>query len=113
MKTIMIADDEQDILEILAFVLDAQGYEVATAANGNEAYALLQIRHIDLIISDYMMPGMDGIELLAKVRNHPEHHGLPFILISAFPCGVSDDSIRVLSKPFDIERLLGEVAEAL
>lgn len=113
MKTIMIADDEHDILEVLSFVLASQGYQVATAANGNQAYEILQSRHIDLIISDYMMPGMNGIELHAKVRNHPELYTLPFILISAFPCGVSDDSIRVLSKPFDIEHLLGEVAEAL
>lgn len=113
MKTIMIADDEHDILEVLAFVLNAQGYEVATAGNGNEAYALLQSTHVDLIISDFMMPGMNGMELHAKVRDHPEHKNLPFILISAFPCGVSDNSIRVLSKPFDVERLLKEVAEAL
>ena len=113
MKTILIADDEQDILEVLAFIMEAQGYRVVTAANGRDAYALLESQHIDLVISDYMMPIMNGMELHARLRAHPEHHHLPFILISAFTSEVSNEPLQVLPKPFNIDHLVAEVAKAL
>lgn len=113
MKTILIADDEQDILEVLNFILEARGYQVVTAANGKDAYALLESQQIDLIISDYMMPVMNGLELHARIQANPDYRCIPFILISAFPNEMSNERIQVLPKPFDIDHLVTEVTKAL
>ena len=81
--TILIVDDEPDILEFLSYNVRKEGYKVFTATNGIEALRLVQQINPSLILLDVMMPKMDGFELLHAVRSNAELHALPFVLLSA------------------------------
>lgn len=82
-KKILIADDEPDILEIIQFNLQAEGYEVITAKNGNEAIDKAQLHRPDLIILDVMMPGKTGTEVCHTLRLQPAFKETLIIFLSA------------------------------
>lgn len=118
MPKILLVDDEEGLLNILASVLRGQGYEVATTLSGVQAWDMLEEDGIDLLISDIRLAdGVDGVELLkkAKLKENPP----PVILITAFATvetaiqalrlGASD----YLTKPFKMDDLLGAVAKAM
>lgn len=90
-KKILIADDEPDILEILQFNLQSEGYLVFTARNGHEAIEQAKLQQPDLIILDVMMPGMNGIEACNALRKHPEFSKTLIIFLSA----LSDENTEV------------------
>ena len=90
-KKILIADDEPDILEIIQYNLQAEGYEVITAKNGNEAVDLAKKNQPDLIILDIMMPGMNGIEVCNILRLQPAFNDTLIIFLTA----LSDESTEV------------------
>ena len=90
-KKILIADDEQDILEILKFNLEKEGYLVSTAKNGVEAIEKAKIIHPDLIILDIMMPLKNGIETCQQLRVMPEFKNTLIIFLTA----ISDDTTEV------------------
>jgi CheY-like chemotaxis protein len=114
MQTILVADDEEGIVEVLACVLEARGYQVLKALNGSDAYAILQERPVDLVISDYMMPGLNGVEMYFRMLEDPSFDNVSFILISAFSGEIAHAPIRaIFPKPFDIEKLLDVVPQAL
>jgi len=83
LKKILIADDEPDILEIIQFNLQAEGYEVITAKNGNEAIDEAKRHHPDLIILDIMMPGKNGIDVCNILRMQPDFKDTLIIFLSA------------------------------
>ncbi|MDR0793624.1 MAG: response regulator transcription factor [Chitinophagaceae bacterium] len=82
-KKILIADDEQDILEIVGYNLKKEGYEVFTASNGNEALEKAKTVHPDLIILDIMMPAKSGIEVFRVLRAIPEFEHTLIIFLTA------------------------------
>lgn len=82
MTRILLVDDEPDALGTLKFRLENTGYEVFTAANGMEALRVLQHTSVDLILADFMMPELNGIELAKLVKEHPIWHQTPIILVS-------------------------------
>lgn len=90
-KKILIADDEPDILEILKFNLEKEGYLVSTAKNGVEAIEKAKIIHPDLIILDIMMPLKNGIETCQLLRTIPEFKNTLIIFLTA----ISDDTTEV------------------
>lgn len=90
-RTILIADDEPDILEIISFNLQAQGYNVITANNGNEAIELAKIHKPDLIILDVMMPGKSGFEVCKVLRVLPGFENTIIIFLTA----LNDDSTQI------------------
>ncbi len=90
-KKILIADDEPDILEILQFNLEAEGYEVSTAKNGVQAIEKAKATIPDLIILDIMMPGKNGIEVCHYLRMLPAFNNTLIIFLTA----MSDDSTEV------------------
>jgi len=90
-KKILIADDEPDILEILKFNLEKEGYLVSTAKNGVEAIEKAKIIHPDLIILDIMMPLKNGIETCQQLRIMPEFKNTLIIFLTA----ISDDTTEV------------------
>jgi len=90
-RTILIADDEPDILEIISFNLQAQGYNVITANNGNEAIELAKIHKPDLIILDVMMPGKSGFEVCKILRVLPGFENTIIIFLTA----LNDDSTQI------------------
>ena len=90
-KKILIADDEPDILEIIQYNLQSEGYEVATAKNGNEAIDMAKRFHPDLIILDIMMPGKNGIEVCNTLRLQPAFKDTLIIFLTA----LSDEGTEV------------------
>lgn len=114
-KKILIADDEPDILEIIQFNLQAEGYEVITAKNGDEAIDEAKKHHPDLIILDIMMPGKNGIDVCNILRMQPAFKETLIIFLSA----LSDESTEIrgletgaddfLTKPISPKILVSKV----
>ena len=90
-KKILIADDEPDILEIIQFNLRAEGYEVITAKNGDEALDQAKKHHPDLIILDIMMPGKNGIDVCNILRLQPDFKETIIVFLSA----LSDEGTEI------------------
>jgi two-component system alkaline phosphatase synthesis response regulator PhoP len=118
-KRVLIADDEIHIVHVVTIKLRNNGYEVITAENGSEAYDLACEDKPDIIITDYQMPVMTGIELVEKLRSNEQTKEIPVIMLTARSYAVSPEQrerLRIhncLSKPFSPRELLGNVEDAL
>jgi CheY-like chemotaxis protein len=117
MTTILIVDDEYLIAEILSFALEDEGYLTVTASGGQKALTVLDREKPQLIITDYMMPGMNGIELAEAVRAHKSLSNIPIMLMSGAQgyLGVARPDLftEVFDKPFDIQTVLERVKLAV
>lgn len=117
MTTILIVDDEYLIADILSFALEDEGYLTVTAGSGQKALSILDREKPQLIITDYMMPGMNGIELAVAVRAHKTLGQLPMMLMSGAQAhlGVArpDLFVDVFDKPFEIQSVLSRVKSLL
>jgi DNA-binding response OmpR family regulator len=82
-RTIMVVDDNQDIVIIVTTILEAKGYVVQSASSGQEALSLLKGQKPDLIILDIMMPQMDGLEVLTRLKADQSTASIPVILLTA------------------------------
>ena len=113
MKLVLIVEDEFGNREVLQLLLEAEGYRVQAASNGKAALALLAAEVPALILSDFMMPTMNGAELGLLVRQDPALAAVPFLFMSATSEDVVRQSFRdydaFLVKPFDIDSMLGAV----
>ena len=118
-KTILVADDESHILHVVSLKLSNAGFRVITARDGAEAFELAVQEHPDLLITDYHMPRLSGLELCQKLKQTPETSGIPSIMLTArgydLEPGDTDQSgiLRMLSKPFSPRQLLATVNEVL
>jgi signal transduction histidine kinase len=116
---ILVVDDNQTLNRVLCELLQVQGYTVDAAYDGREALDFLRTRTPDLIISDVVMPQIDGYELLRKVRDNPATHHVPVIFLTAFdtPEGrrraKEAGAVDFLTKPLDDVDLLVTVRAAL
>ncbi len=79
----MVVDDEQDMVDLIKTTLEAKGYGVQPAYNGQEAFNLLGEQKPDLIFLDIMMPQMDGLEVLTRLKGNPDTASIPVILLTA------------------------------
>jgi CheY-like chemotaxis protein len=113
--TVLVVDDDRDILEAIRDELEREGYRVVSAANGEEAIAVLDGEAIDLVLLDLMMPAMSGWHVLERGLDRDRLAAIPVIVISAVPRDlVPDGRVRaVLRKPFDRSALLDAVANHL
>jgi len=80
---VLVVDDEYASLEVLALLLTGEGFQVLTASNGEEALEQLEQHAIDLVITDYKMPKMDGSELCERMLADERYRGIPIIFTSA------------------------------
>ena len=114
-KRILIIEDELNVVNLLQINLEAEGYEVLTAYNGQEGLEMIRSNDVDLAICDVMMPELDGFELCRIVREDQSIDILPFIFLTAksdipekidgFNAGADD----YMTKPFHIDELLARV----
>lgn len=119
MPHVLVADDDAWIVRMIATVLEKRGYTVETAADGEEALALAEQRPPDLLITDVMMPRMDGWALVRHLRSRADFGGLPVIFLTALSS--EDDRIRgfrlgaddYMAKPFRFEELDLRVTKTL
>ncbi len=118
-QTILAVDDETYILHVVSLKLKNAGYSVLTAKDGEEALELAAANPIDLLITDYQMPGMTGLELAAKFHTEPGRRHLPIMLLTAHGLALEQvDMARAgitvrLSKPFSPRELLETVHKLL
>jgi two-component system, OmpR family, alkaline phosphatase synthesis response regulator PhoP len=115
-KTILIVEDEQAIAEMLAAILVETGYQVVIAGNGQEALRRLETTSPDLILSDVMMPVMDGRTLCKKLQAHPTYRSIPIVLMSAAFDSISridGNPAAFLMRPFGLQELLNTLSDII
>jgi two-component system alkaline phosphatase synthesis response regulator PhoP len=104
-STVLVVDDEPDMRYLLAVVLERAGYVVIEAAHGNAALEQVRSSQPGLVITDRMMPVMDGAELIERLRADEGTAGIPIVLLTATPGG-EPGANAVLMKPFDHDELI-------
>jgi DNA-binding response OmpR family regulator len=120
MAKILVVDDDKVALTMLQMLLARAGHEVVSAKDGAEGYELAQKNKPDLLISDMLLPKIDGMELCRKIKENPELNKTKIILITAVykgmtfkfeakDCGADD----LLNKPIDSKYLMGRVRKLL
>lgn len=108
MTKILVVDDELAIVTLLAEVLEEHNYTVFKALNGKQALDICMREKPDLVISDIMMPGIDGYELSRQIKNNPQLSYIKIILMTAGffnPAVAAGCYDEFLKKPFDIEEV--------
>jgi DNA-binding NarL/FixJ family response regulator len=116
---LLLVDDEPGLREAVEAYLEDEGFTVDVASNANEGWELIQQETPDLVITDIMMPQVDGYQFLDKLRDDPRYKGLPVIFLTAK--GMTSDRIKgyeagcdgYLSKPFDPDELVAMVKNVL
>jgi two-component system sensor histidine kinase/response regulator len=111
--TIVLADDDPSIVDLLTEVLEDEGYRVLRASDGVQAWVLCQRHRPSVVISDVMMPKMNGIELVSRLHKSNDSYHPAVILMSAVRRPLSRPGVTFLPKPFDLDDILNSVASGL
>lgn len=82
-KSVLLIEDEPNIIEAISFILSRDGWEVNTHANGQTALARIAEKQPDVVILDVMLPGASGYDILRSLRAEPETHDLPVLILTA------------------------------
>ncbi|MEO8226944.1 MAG: response regulator, partial [Gemmatimonadota bacterium] len=82
---ILVADDDQALSRTLSWILKENGYDVVTIPGGEHLFEHLSSEHFDLLLLDIMMPKVDGLQLLQRVKTDPKYRDLPVLMISSMP----------------------------
>lgn len=118
-KKVLIADDEIHIVQVVSIKLRNNGFDVLTAENGQAAYRLACDEEPDLIVTDYQMPEMSGIELIESIRKNPDLADTPVVMLTARGFAIDEqqkEELNIsacLSKPFSPRELLQSVTEII
>jgi DNA-binding response OmpR family regulator len=118
-ELILIADDDPDVLELLRFRLNQEGYETATATDGEEALALVRDRSPDACILDVRMPKLDGLGVVRAMREDDSFSGIPVLLLTASVAdrnvarGLEAGANDYMAKPFAHTELKKRLAALL
>jgi CheY-like chemotaxis protein len=119
MAKILVAEDERDIRDLIAFTLKFAGHEIVTAVNGEECYQLAVKETPDLILTDVRMPKMTGYEACKLIKAQPQLEHIPIVFLSAkgqeseVQAGLAVGADEYLLKPFAPDQLTRKVKEIL
>ena len=119
MKKVLIVDDEQDIVESLKFVLEAEGYECYTAFNGEDGLNAAKSVIPDLIILDIMMPKMNGYKVSRLLKFDSKYKNIPIMMLTARSqeedklIGEETGANEYITKPFELDAIVKKVEEYL
>ena len=118
-STILVADDDRDIRELVVFKLESQGHRVVAVADGPSALAGAREQDVDIAVLDWMMPGMSGLDVCRALRELPETSTLPIILLTAkaqeadVAAGFGGGADDYVTKPFSPRELASRVSALL
>ena len=116
---ILCVDDVPANLKLLENILVPRGYEVVSAANGEDALKKVKTQTLDLVLLDLMMPGMDGLQVSRKIKENKKYRNIPIIMLTAYSGvesyikSLSGEVFAYLHKPFETEELVKIVRAAL
>lgn len=119
MPRVLVVDDDPQVLRLLRVNFELEGYEVMSATNGEEALELVRGDSPDVVVCDVMMPGIDGLEVVRRLRADPATVTLPLVVVSAkaqrsdVRQGLKLGADAYVTKPFDPAELLDVVAQLL
>lgn len=113
-KTILIVDDNADALDLLQMYFELRGFRVLRALDGVAGWEALQQHPPSIVLSDYLMPRMDGIALCRKIRSTPDYSHIPFILMTGTP-HLPDSKLpdAMFLKPLKLDQLTDVIDDAL
>jgi two-component system phosphate regulon response regulator PhoB len=118
-EKILVVEDEEDILELVEYNLDKQGYRVMRATSGEEAIRLARLNVPDLIVLDLMLPGVDGLEVCRVLRRDVATQGIPIVMLTAkgeetdVVTGLEIGADDYLTKPFSPRVLIARIRAVL
>ncbi len=118
-EKIVIIEDESDILEVIAYNLKREGYEVLTSTDGEDGLAQIEQEAPDLVVLDLMLPTIDGIEICTKLKTDPITRSIPVIMVTAkgeesdIVLGLSVGADDYVTKPFSPKELVARVKAVL
>ena len=116
---ILVLDDDVAMVNLLATVLETEGFTALKAQSANQALEVIEDDRPDLILLDVMMPEMDGFRFLAMVRSNPETHAIPVIILTVLSDhenileGFRKEADEYVTKPFDPQALVETIKEVL
>lgn len=119
MTRLLVVDDDPDLLDVLIIKLGGAGFEISSAADGETAIETALALPPDLIVLDWALPGLDGLEVCAELRRHPQTRDVPVILLTAkaqerdVQRGVAAGVMRYVTKPFSPRQVLQAVEDCL
>ena len=106
MRTILVVDDDSSMRFLLKMLFESAGYQVVEAHHGAAALERVNENRPDLVVTDLMMPVMDGAQLIARLRSHPKTRSIPILATSARLGSGAEVADAVLRKPFDPDDFL-------
>lgn len=119
MKSVLIADDDPLLVQLLEYKLSNRGFRAISVGDGDAALAMARKEMPDLIVLDGMMPGLDGFEVLRRLKESPETEGIPVVMLTGrkqekdVVNGLSLGAEDYLIKPFSPEELITRIEKAL
>ncbi len=118
-KSVLTVEDDPDILELVAYNLEREGFEVVGVTTGEEALGSARSKRPDVVLLDLMLPGMDGLEVCRRLREDPKTRGIPVIIVSAkgeesdIVAGLELGADDYVTKPFSPKVLVARVRAVL
>jgi CheY-like chemotaxis protein len=115
---VLVVEDHSDTRELIAMLLNLEGYAVATAADGQQGISQAALQKPDIIVTDINMPNLTGTEMIRMLRDLPEFSSVPIVVLTAYGNDVALDALtsgatKALAKPVDFELLVGTIKDLL
>jgi phosphate regulon transcriptional regulator PhoB len=118
-KTILVVDDEKDIVELIAYNLEREGFNISRVYDGNQALQNIKEKSPDLVILDLMLPGISGLDVCRMMKKKPELENIPIIMLTAKSdtvdkiMGLEIGADDYITKPFNVRELVARVRAVL